>query len=56
MTPATEAGGKAAVKINAEALCRIYSVILDLEEIKPPMEPKLFEKVPIYKSISFSKL
>ena len=26
------------------------------EEIKPPMEPKLFEKVPIYKSISFSKL
>ena len=56
VTPATEAGGSAAVKINAEALCLIYSVTFDLEEIKPPMEPRLFENVPIYKSISSSTL
>ena len=47
MTPATEAGGRAAVKINAEALWRTNSVILDFAEIKPPIEPRLLENVPI---------
>ena len=34
----------------------IYPYFREIEEIKPPMEPRLFEKVPIYKSISSSRL